>query len=141
MDQLTISARNAGQVELEKYCPRCCWYMLRMRNRAPFQFGMPGIMFYMEKAEKEYLASIIRAQGKLPESFGPFAGSGAVVPLPSVMETLHEPTNVIVTARPDLILRSKGGNLVLIDLKTARSECNWMTISQTRLITPSKTDS
>ena len=58
---LTISARNAGQVELEKYCPRCCWYLLRIK-KMPFAFGMPGIMFYMERAEQYFITTYMNSQ-------------------------------------------------------------------------------
>ena len=70
--QLKISARNAGQVELEKFCPRCCWYLLRIKNM-PFQIGMPGIMFYVEALEKAYIFARLLEVLQCRGTFGPFS--------------------------------------------------------------------
>jgi hypothetical protein len=117
---LTISARNAGQVELKKFCPRCAWYLLRLK-KMPFQFGMPGVMFYMEQCEKSFILAHLAKHGCLPKSFGPFATCIEPVEFPFRMTALHEETGVNVTAQVDLMLRRKDGSIALLDLKTAKA--------------------
>ncbi|PSH02776.1 MAG: hypothetical protein CXZ00_15740 [Acidobacteria bacterium] len=119
--QLKISARNAGQVELEKFCPRCCWYLLRMK-KMPFQFGMPGIMFYLERIEKAFTLAYLAKSKAVPKYFGPFADCTETVEFPFEMSYEHDESGVLVTARPDLILRKKDGNLCLLDLKTSKPD-------------------
>jgi hypothetical protein len=121
MSTLKISARNAGQVELEKYCPRCVWYLLRMK-KMPFQFGMPGLMFYMEKAEKEFILAYLTKFDNVPKYFGPFADCIEPVEFPYSMSHYHEETGVDVTARVDMMLRKKDGKICLLDLKTAKPD-------------------
>ena len=118
---LKISARNAGQVALEKYCPRCCWYLLRLKHW-PFQFGMPGIMFYLEQAQKAYIFKYLKKFRKLPESFGSFSDCTEPVDFPFSMEAFHEESGVLVTARADMMLRMPSGNICLLDLKTSKVE-------------------
>ncbi len=119
--QLKISARNAGQVELEKYCPRCCWYLLNLK-RMPFQIGMPGLIFYAEQAEKAILLAYLEEHGSLPKNLGPFSDCTEPIDFPPVMETEHEGTGVLLTARPDMIFRNASGKLSLVDLKTSKPD-------------------
>jgi len=118
---LTISARNAGLVELAKYCSRCCWYLLRIKNM-PFAFGMPGIMFSMEAAEKAFIRAYFDSNGNLPRHLKPFNKCTGVVDFPHAMYHLHEETGVIVSARPDMILQNPDGTWALIDLKTSEPD-------------------
>lgn len=120
-NQLRISARNAGQAELEKFCPRCGWYLLRIK-KMPFQFGMPGLMFYAEAMEKAFIFAYLSKFGIVPKYFGPFADCTEPVEFPFSMVQEHKETGVLVSARADMILRKKTGNLCLLDLKTAKPE-------------------
>jgi hypothetical protein len=120
-NQLRISARNAGQAELEKFCPRCGWYLLRIK-KMPFQFGMPGLMFYAEAMEKAFIFAYLSKFGSVPKYFGPFADCTEPVEFPFSMVQEHKETGVLVSARADMILRKKTGNLCLLDLKTAKPE-------------------
>jgi hypothetical protein len=119
MSTLKISARNAGKVELAKYCPRCAWYLLRIKSW-PFQFGMPGVMFYLEQVQKAFILSYLDKHEKLPDSFGPFSDCTHPVEFPFRMEALHEDTDVLVTAQVDMMLRKPSKNICLLDLKTSR---------------------
>lgn len=119
--QLRISARNAGQAALEKFCPRCGWYLLRIK-KMPFAFGMPGLMFYAEAMEKAFIFSYLSKYGKVPSYFGPFADCTEPIEFPYSMVQEHKETGVLVSARADMILRKRDGNLCLIDLKTAKPE-------------------
>ncbi len=120
-EHLKISARNAGQVELKKYCPRCAWYLLRLK-KMPFQFGMPGVMFYLEQCEKAFILDYLAKHGHLPKSFGPFAKCTEPVDFPFRMTAMHEATGVEVTAQADMMLRNPDGTIALLDLKTAKVE-------------------
>lgn len=119
--QLKICARNAGQVELKKYCPRCCWYLLRLK-RMPFMMGMPGIMFYLEAIEKAYILAQLEDDGCLPRQFGPFSECTEPVKFPFSFFAQHKETGVLVTAQPDMMLRMEDGDICLLDLKTAKQE-------------------
>lgn len=119
--QLKISARNAGQVELKKYCPRCCWYLLRLK-RVPFTMGMPGIMFYLEAIQKAYILAQLEEDGCLPRQFGPFSECTKPVKFPFSFFAEHKETGVLVTAQPDMMLRMEDGDICLIDLKTSKQE-------------------
>jgi hypothetical protein len=116
---LKISARNAGTVELEKYCPRCAWYLLRFRQM-PFQV-MPAVMFYMEQAQKAFILGHLSNSESLPEYFGPFAQCTDPVEFPFRMEKEHA-SGVILTAQVDMMLRLKNRELCLLDLKTSRPD-------------------
>lgn len=120
-DPLTISARNAGQVALEKYCPRCAWYLLHLK-KFPFQFGMPGVMFYLEQVEKSYIFAYLDQHHHLPKEFGPFATCTEPVEFPFRMSAKHKESGVIVTAQADMMLRNQDGTIALLDLKTAKSD-------------------
>lgn len=119
--QLRISARNAGQAELEKYCPRCCWYTMRIK-KMPFQFGVAGLMIYMEQIEKKFVLEYLSRFDTLPKYFGPFADCTGPVEFPYSMCQEHSETGVLVTARPDIILRKKNGEICLLDFKTSKPE-------------------
>jgi hypothetical protein len=116
---LKISARNAGQVELSKFCPRCCWYLLRLK-KMPFQMGMPGIMFYLEQAQKAFILDYLSKHGATPKYFGPFADCDAPVEFPFRMCHEHKESGVLLTAQADMMLRKKNGEICLIDLKTSK---------------------
>ncbi|HZQ25297.1 MAG TPA: hypothetical protein VFA89_21090 [Terriglobales bacterium] len=116
---LKTSARNAGQVALDKFCPRCCWYLLRIK-KWPFQMAMPGIMFFLEQVEKATILAHLKQANKLPDYFGPFAGCTAPVDFPFRMEHMHPESNVLLTAQVDMILRTSSKNLAVLDLKTSR---------------------
>jgi len=120
-NQLTISARNAGQVELDKYCPRCCWYLLH-NKRMPFQMGMPGIMFYLERFQKAFILDHFTESEPFAESFGMVSKCTGPVEFPFSSSFLHQETGVMVTARPDMMLRNPDGSICLLDLKTSRPD-------------------
>jgi hypothetical protein len=88
----------------------------------PFQIGMPGIMFYMERAEKEFILSFLKKFDAVPKYFGPFADCTEPVEFPFSMCKHHEETGVDVTARVDMMLRKKNGEICLLDLKTAKPD-------------------
>lgn len=118
---LKISARNAGQVELAKYCPRCAWYLFRLK-KMPFQMGMPGVMFYLEQCEKAFILAHLGKYQKLPKDFGLFSRCTQPVEFPFRMSAEHKASGVILTAQVDMMLRLPDGKIALIDLKTAKSE-------------------
>ena len=41
MEQFKVSSSNLGVFKLPTYCPRCVWYLLKMRYELPFQKGFP----------------------------------------------------------------------------------------------------
>jgi hypothetical protein len=120
-DPLKISARNAGQAALEKFCRRCCWWLTHVKPM-PFLFGMPGLMFFAEAAEKAFLLAYLEHHGAMPKSLGPFVDCKEPVEFPYSMKTVHEKTGVILTAQPDMIFRNSSKKLSLIDLKTSKPE-------------------
>jgi hypothetical protein len=117
--QLTMSPRNAGQVELATFCPRCCWYAMRLK-KMPFQFGMPGIMFYLEKAEKSLLLAQLAATGSLGKCVPELKNCNGVADFPFSMKHEHKESGVMLTARPDMIFTLDYGTLLLADLKTSK---------------------
>jgi hypothetical protein len=118
---LKISARNAGQVELKKYCPRCSWYLMHFK-KMPFKMGMPGVMFYLEQVEKAFIVAYLEKYNKLPADFGPFAHCTHPVDFPFRMSAFHKETGVTVTAQVDMMLANPDDTIAVIDLKTAKSE-------------------
>jgi len=88
----------------------------------PFDKGMPGLMFYMERAEKEYILSYLKKFGRAPKYFGPYADCTEPVEFPFSMWHHHDETGVDVTARVDMMLRKKNGKICLLDLKTVVSD-------------------
>jgi hypothetical protein len=119
--QLKISARNAGEVELKRYCARCCWYLLRLKNM-PFRIGMPGIMFHLEAIQKAYILARLLEDSELPRQFGPFSKCTEPVQFPFSFFHEHKKTGVLVTAQPDMMLRKEDGNICLLDLKTSKPD-------------------
>lgn len=118
---LTISARNAGMAALKAYCPRCAWYLLKVK-KFPFLFPMPGIMFFLEQCEKAFILAYLEKHGHLPKTFGPFCECTEPVDFPFRMRALPRETGVTVSAQVDLMLRNKDKTIALIDLKTAKSD-------------------
>jgi hypothetical protein len=119
-DPFKISARNAGATAVESYCPRCFWYLLRLK-RLPFNIT-PGILNYMEQMQKAFVKGHLAKHRRLPAAFGPFADCTKPVDFPYAMEALHSETGVIVTARPDMMLLTPKRKTALLDLKTSKPD-------------------
>lgn len=118
-NQLKISARNAGQVELDKYCPRCCWYLLHHKN-IPFRMGMPGIMFYLEAIQKAFILAHFTESEPFCGSLSMISKCTGPVDFPFSSSFEHKETGVLVTAQPDMMLRNPDGSIFLLDLKTSK---------------------
>src|ERR1700709_2662120 len=69
---LRITPKRLGVISLEKYCPRCLWYQLKMRFRLPFNMFGGAIFNHMEQAQMAVVRSLLDSRGSLPKEFGAF---------------------------------------------------------------------
>jgi hypothetical protein len=123
---LEITARNLGSLTLAKYCPRCLWYLLRLRFHAPFNSFGAGIFNAMERAERAVVTYYLDDRGCLPKEFSPFCDCTARIEYPnhwSKFRYQHE-SGVILYGVPDDIFKLEDETLCVLDYKTAKAKGN-----------------
>lgn len=122
--QIAITARNLGSLTLDKYCPRCLWYLLRMKFHPPFDSFGAGIFYALEKSEKAVIGHFLESDGCLPKEFAPFCDCVERVDYPthwSKFRYEHE-SGIILYGACDDIFRLKDGTLCVCDHKTAKNK-------------------
>lgn len=117
---LAISVRNLGSVRIKNYCPKCFWYLLKVRFQPPFKFA--GNLFRdAENCEKAILGYFLDKDGRLPKPFAPVCDCAARIEYPrhwSKFLYTHK-SGVDLYGVPDEILEREDGTLCVIDHKTA----------------------
>jgi hypothetical protein len=123
-DELSITPRNLGSISLAVHCPRCFFYLLRMRFHPPFNSFGAAIFNDMQKMQEAVIGAFLETKGSLPKEFSPFCDCSSRADFPhhwSKFKFTHE-TGVILYGAPDEIFVLKSGDLCVIDHKTAHNK-------------------
>jgi len=119
---LAITPKRLGLVEIDSFCPRCYWYLLKQKFHPPFdQFG--GAIFKsMEQAQMAVVGDLIEKNGTLPEEFAPFCDLVGQVQFPRNWRRFKHrlDSGVLLYGEPDDIFQVSDGSIAVIDFKTAR---------------------
>lgn len=119
MEQVRISAKDLGELELATFCPRCFW-IKRHAQALPYQI-FPGIFSSIDSYSKK-ITSLYFAQHKVLVKWlaAKLDGQPVKVPHHTKYRTLHTPTGVLLTGVPDEIIRLSDGAYSILDYKTAK---------------------
>ena len=119
---LAVTPKRLGLVEIDSFCPRCYWYLLKQKFHPPFdQFG--GAIFKsMEQAQMAVVGDLIEKNGTLPEEFAPFCDLVGQVQFPRNWRRFKHrlDSGVLLYGEPDDIFQVSDGSIAVIDFKTAR---------------------
>jgi hypothetical protein len=117
-ERTRISGSNLGVLASNEACRRCFWLMLLIGSKFPYRFGFPGVMFSLDKLEKNIVEAAIEHNGAAPDWMGDLASAEPVFSnKPLLCE--HE-SGMTVTGIPDAVFLMPDNSLGLIDYKTAR---------------------
>lgn len=119
--QITISAKNLGELALPSFCPRCFWLKLRLNNKLPFQI-FPGIFSSIDSYTKTIVHSWFDRHRKSPIWLN---GIGELIgyvnpPHWSKYGIVDEDNNVLLRGGPDAIFIRSDNNYVIADYKTSK---------------------
>jgi PD-(D/E)XK nuclease superfamily protein len=120
-DQVKITGKNLGYIELKKYCPQCFFYLLRFGFKPPFSFFGGAVFKWLEDMERAAVHHKLKHNSCLPEEFEPFCDLQAPIDFPrhwSKYGYMHK-SGVFVYGVPDDIFVQENGKLCVIDYKTA----------------------
>jgi hypothetical protein len=122
-EELRITPRNLGCINLATYCPACFKYLLHQRFQPPH--GMKAAIFTdAQKCQEAILGYYFENDGGLPSEFDPFCDCVGRVDCNkhwSKFKHLHE-SGVLLYGSPDEVLRRKDGSICIIDHKTAHNK-------------------
>lgn len=124
MQEIRISARTLGLLNMPDACPRCFWIRLHCEEKFPFQIPMPGIFNSIDAYGKKIVHSCFDNQNTLPPWFpniGDVQGflSGSELHW-SKFNLQHSETNIRLTGTPDDVFQMGDGSCHIIDYKTGR---------------------
>ena len=120
-DQIKITGKNLGYIELKKYCPQCFFYLLRFAFKPPFSFFGGAVFRWMEDMERATVNHLLKQNTCLPDEFEPFCGLQSPTEFPrhwSKYGYMHD-SGVFLYGVPDDIFLQENGKLCVIDYKTA----------------------
>jgi hypothetical protein len=121
MEQLRISGKTLGQLALASFCPRCFWIKQRLGNKLPWQI-FPGVFASIDSYCKNLTDGYWTANDRLPRWLDPADDLDRPVPAPSHQQfwIVDAETNIKLTGAADAIIRTKDGEYVILDFKTAK---------------------
>ena len=91
--------------------------MLIIGSKFPFRFPFPGVIFALDRLEKEAVHHAIENGGDAPSWLGALAKAKKVV-TPDSLRLDHE-SGMTLIGRPDDVFEMPNGSLGLVDYKTA----------------------
>ena len=122
MEQIRISGKNLGELELDNFCERCFWIKLHCNYKLPFMI-FPGIFSSIDSYTKKITNVHFDKDSKLPEWFVNYGLSGKPVKVPghSNFKVHHQETDILLTGVPDEILYDEDDkSYFILDYKTAK---------------------
>ncbi len=119
MNEFRISASNLGLFQLQDYCERCAWIMLKMSHRFAFQRPFPGILQYLDHLQKAAVHRYFDQYGKPPKWFGDFSDAKGYIETGKLVYVDSE-SGIELRGAPDEVVVLPDGSLAVIDYKTAR---------------------
>jgi hypothetical protein len=119
---LAITPKRLGLIEIDTFCPRCYWYLLKQKFHPPFDHFGGAIFKSMEQAQMAIVGGLMEKDGCLPEEFAPFCDLVGRVEFPrNWREFKHRlDSGVLLYGEPDDICQVSDGSIAVIDFKTSR---------------------
>lgn len=119
---LAITPKRLGLVEIDSFCPRCYWYLLKQKFHPPFDHFGGAIFKSMEQAQMAVVGDLIEKNNGLPEEFAPFCDLVGRVQFPRNWRKFEHrlDSGVLLYGEPDDIFQVSDGSIAVIDFKTAR---------------------
>ena len=117
---LQITPKRLGMICMDSFCPRCFWYLLKLRFKTPFGFG-GAIWKNLEQAQIAVMNHMIEKNEGLPKEFAPFQNLVSVVDYPRSWRTFRcrHTSGVTIYGEPDSIYGVDDGSIAVLDQKTA----------------------
>ena len=116
----TISATELGSYASSRFCPRCAWVRLHVKN-LPYQ-SFPGIFSSIDRYNKLIVHNHFDREGHAPPWLAELGEAGGYINPPhwSRFKTLDEETGITLRGEADGIFKLAGGSYVIVDYKTSR---------------------
>ncbi len=119
---LAITPKRLGQIEMDSFCPRCFWYLVRQKFHPPFDHFGGAIFNNMEQAQMAIVGHLLEEGSGLPDEFDPFCDLVRRIDFPrhytKFKHTLD--SGVLLYGVPDDIFEVSDGSIAMIDHKTAQ---------------------
>lgn len=118
--RLSISAKDLGELAMPGFCPRCFW--IQRHYDLPYGGPFPGIFSSIDSYTKNIVHESFDSGRGCPAWLSQLGKVVGHVKPPSFRKffTDDPKTGVRLTGSPDGILVLEGGELVIVDYKTAR---------------------
>ena len=116
----TISATELGTYARSRFCPRCAWVRLHVKN-LPYQ-SFPGIFSSIDRYNKLIVHNHFDREGHAPPWLAELGEAGEYLDPPhwSSFKTLDEETGITLRGEADGIFKLHDGSYVIVDYKTSR---------------------
>ena len=116
----TISATELGTYARSRFCPRCAWVRLHVKN-LPYQ-SFPGIFSSIDRYNKLIVHNHFDREGHAPPWLAELGEAGEYLEPPhwSSFKTLDEETGITLRGEADGIFKLHDGSYVIVDYKTSR---------------------
>jgi hypothetical protein len=119
-DNISISAKNLGHVDMPDFCPRCFWLKVKMNGGMPFQV-FPGIFSSIDSYTKKITRYYYEQHQIVPPWMKSLHYEKPVkIPPINTFSVLHEKTGITIRGVPDEIFLKTDGSYAIADYKTAR---------------------
>ena len=117
---LTISATELGTYARSRFCPRCAWVRLHIKN-LPYQ-SFPGIFSSIDRYNKLIVHNHFDRVGHAPLWLAQLGETGKYIDPPhwSKFKTLDEESGITLRGEADGIFKLADGSYVIVDYKTSR---------------------
>ena len=116
----TISASELGTYARARFCSRCAWIRLHIKN-LPYQ-SFPGIFSSIDRYNKLIVHNHFDREGHAPPWLAELGEAGEYIDPPhwSSFKALDEETGITLRGEADGIFRLADGSYVIVDYKTSR---------------------
>ena len=116
----TISATELGTYARTRFCSRCAWVRLHIKN-LPYQ-SFPGIFSSIDRYNKLIVHNHFDREGRAPSWLVELGEPGGYIDPPhwSKFKVLDEETKITLRGEADGIFKLADGSYVIVDYKTSR---------------------
>lgn len=116
----TISATELGTYARSRFCSRCAWIRLHIKQ-LPYQ-SFPGIFSSIDRYNKLIVHNYFDREGHAPTWLDELGESGGYIDPPhwSKFKTLDEETGITLRGEADGIFKLADNSYVIVDYKTSR---------------------
>jgi len=116
----TISATELGTYARFRFCPRCAWVRLHLKN-LPYQ-SFPGVFSSIDRYNKLIVHNHFDREGHAPPWLAGLGETEGYVNPPhwSSFQTLDEETRITLRGEADGIFKMADGSYTIVDYKTSR---------------------